>query len=110
MKKTAYQPVVKRIFEKLGVGQGGRSEEEDRKIKEYIYEATAKEVLAFIWDSLDPLKQAAFEADIEETQGDLEKISHLITSYLQIIPDYQIRLEERLKVFETALYHRLLSS
>lgn len=109
-KAKAYQTVIERILEKLGVGGGQRSQKEDEKIKQLVYEAVAKEILAFIWESLDPLKQLAFKADIDRTKGDPDKISNLITSYLAIIPDHRLRLEERLKVFETALYHKLLSS
>lgn len=108
-KREVYKTAIQRILERLGVDEGRRSPEEDQKIKQLVYEAVAKEVLAFIYDSLDPLKQLAFKADIEEIKGDLAKISNLMTSYLAIIPDYRFRLEERLKVFETKLYQELLS-
>ena len=107
-KTTVYKTTIERIFEKLAVDKGRRSPREDLKIKQFVYEAVAKEILGFIYESLDPLKQLSFKADIEETNGDLNKISNLIVSYLQIIPAYRVRLEERLKVFETALYRQLL--
>ncbi len=108
-RKTVYKTAIQRILKKLGVDEGRRSPKEDQKIKQLVYEAVAKEILAFIWENLDPLKQLAFQADIDQTKGELDKISSLITSYLAIIPDYRFRLEERLKVFETKLYQELLS-
>jgi len=108
-KAEVYKTAIERILERLGVGGGQRPPKEEEIIKQLVYQAVAKEILAFIWESLDPIKQLSFKADIEETEGDLAKINNLITSYLQIIPDYQVRLEERLKVFETKLYQKLLS-
>ena len=109
-KELPYQKTIERIFEKLGVDGAKRGPDEKKRIKKAIYEAVAKEILAFIHDSLDPLKRLAFKKDLEATRGELEKINQVILAYLQIIPRYRVRLEERLKIFETAFYHKLLSA
>lgn len=103
-----YKTTIERILERLGVGTGKRAKEEEEKIKRLVFEAVAKEILGFIYDSLDPLKKLAFRADIEQTKGDVEKINNLISAYYQIIPDHGIRLEEYLKAFETSFYAKLL--
>lgn len=107
--KHDYQKVIERIFEKLGISTNLRTPEEEQRIKKAIYEALSQEILGFIYDSLDPLKRLAFKKDLDETRGDWEKIAGVISTYYQIIPQHRVRLEERLKVFETNLYHKLLS-
>lgn len=107
--KHDYQKVMARIFEKLGVGNSQRTPVEENRIKKAIYQAVSQEILGFIYDSLDPLKRLAFKKDLDETRGDWEKIAGVISTYYQIIPQHRVRLEERLKVFETNLYHQLLS-
>ena len=108
MTQKPYQRAIERMEEKLGVGSGSRSKQDDEKIKQSIQDGVTKEILAFIWDSLDPLRRFALEKDIDEINGDLGKLTNVISTYFQIIPNHKIRLEQRLKTYEVALYAKLL--
>lgn len=105
-RERGYRLTVERIFERLTIEK--RPEKEQVRIKQIVYEALAKEALAFIWDSLDSLKRLAFKADLDATKGDLKEINNVIYSYYQIIPDHSFRLEQRLQAFEATFYAKII--
>lgn len=106
-----YKNFIQRMFERLGVDKGIRSPEEDEKIKTLILEASAKEILAFIWEHLFPFERKVFEKDLEKAGKNFKsykEVEKLISSYLSLIPNWQVRLQQRLELFEAAFLQKLL--
>lgn len=85
----------KKIKDKFQLFSGVRSQDEDQKIYEEIYNLCFEEILAFLGENRDDAGREAFKQDLAQQKSDEDRNKTLVAA-LSKIEDYQSKLNQRM--------------
>ncbi len=105
----------KRIKKTFRLFQGLRSEKEDKKIYDKVYDLCFQETIAFLEESLDPSRQAFLIAELEKIdkkslkkEEKAQQALEIVFKYLTAIPHYRFHFNKRLDYFLNQLFYDAL--
>ena len=98
--------IDEKIKHKFKLFQGLRSQEDDQKIYDKIYDLCFDEMVGFLFENLSPAKRDEFSKDIENTG----KKTEILLKYLSQIENYRFKLDKRLDYFLNNLLYSSLKN